>query len=107
MVKSLLDEERKVLQMYSASNRFVNVQTSHANIMTFQELLAVCKQMSGQIHAKAVAAPQQALPKVMEEIHGHNETVAAKSQRELEGWFHTKVHSYWSINDQSQIAASF
>lgn len=72
---------------------------SHATLLSLQELLTACSEMSGQIHVKVDAVPQQDLSSIMEEIREQYEAIAAKSQRELEGWFQTKVRSYWCIND--------
>ncbi len=48
-------------------------------------------QMSGQVNVEVDAAPQVDLSRIMEEIREHYETVIAKSNKDLEHWYQTKV----------------
>lgn len=62
-------------------------------MICLQDLLTSRDQMSGQVNVEVDAAPQQDLTKILAEMREHYETVVAKSQRDLEGWFQQKVGS--------------
>lgn len=49
--------------------------------------------MTGQVNVEVDASPQVDLNKVLEEVREHYEAVTAKSRRELDNWYQTKVET--------------
>ncbi|XP_026159814.1 keratin, type I cytoskeletal 13-like [Mastacembelus armatus] len=55
-----------------------------------EEMAAMRNQMSGQINVEVDAKPQADLTSILAEVRDQYEALAAKNQKELEGWFQAK-----------------
>ena len=64
--------------------------------MVLQELVVARSNMGGQVNVEVDAAPQEDLSRVLAEVREHYEAVNAKSRKDLEAWFHTKVRKLLS-----------
>uniref|UniRef100_A0A673JBT9 Keratin, type I cytoskeletal 13-like n=1 Tax=Sinocyclocheilus rhinocerous TaxID=307959 RepID=A0A673JBT9_9TELE len=56
-----------------------------------EELAALRSQLTGTVNVEVVAAPQQDLNKVLEEVRAHYENIIQKHRREQEDWFKDKT----------------